>query len=87
VEAVAVRPDRRRRGVGGAVMAPLEEIIRRDYDIGALSASDEGAALYVSRGWRAWEGPLQPPDDSVYVLGDVDVRGELRCDWRAGDLW
>jgi aminoglycoside 2'-N-acetyltransferase I len=87
VEGVAVRSDQRRRGVGGALMGALEEVIRRDYDLGALSATDAGAALYVARGWRRWEGRLRPEPDVVYVLGDVDVTGELRCDWRPGDLW
>lgn len=87
VEGVAVRLDHRRRGVGGALMAALEEVIRRDYDLGALSATDSGAALYVARGWRRWEGPLRPEPDAVYALGDVDVTGELHCDWRPGDLW
>jgi aminoglycoside 2'-N-acetyltransferase I len=87
VEAVAVREDHRRRGVGDALMALLEAVIRRDYALGALSATDAGAALYVSRGWRRWQGPLRPEPDAVYVLGDLDVGGELRCDWRAGDLW
>jgi aminoglycoside 2'-N-acetyltransferase I len=87
VEAVAVRADWRRRGVGGGLMAPLEEIVRREYDLGALSATDAGELLYVSRGWRRWEGPLRPEHDSVHVFGDVAVTGELRCDWRSGDLW
>jgi aminoglycoside 2'-N-acetyltransferase I len=87
VEAVAVRADRRRAGVGSALMAAVEAVIARDYELGALSATDAGAPLYASRGWRRWEGPLRPEHDTVYVLGDVDVTGELTCDWRAGDLW
>lgn len=58
VEAVAVRGDRRRQGLGGAVMAELERIIARAYVLGALSASEEGAALYASRGWRVWAGRI-----------------------------
>lgn len=45
VEALAVRPDARRRG--GRVTAAVEQIVERAYDVGALSASDEGAALYA----------------------------------------
>jgi aminoglycoside 2'-N-acetyltransferase I len=101
VEAVAVAADRRRRGVAAAVMAALEEVIRRAYDAGALGASDDGARLYISRGWQLWQGPtaaLTPagpqrtPDDdgSVYVLPAgtrLDLTGELTCDWRDGDVW
>ncbi|MFG3494680.1 GNAT family N-acetyltransferase [Streptomyces sp. NPDC047928] len=59
VEAVGVRPDRRRQGLGGRVMAALEEVVDGAYDFGALSASDEGAALYRSRGWQLWNGRVE----------------------------
>lgn len=101
VEAVAVAPDRRRQGIATAVMDALEGLIRADHDLGALSASDDGAGLYAARGWLLWQGPTSvltdggrqptPEDDgSVFVLpGPVplDPRGELACDWRAGDVW
>ncbi len=38
VEGVGVDPDRRRSGHGAAAMAPLERVIRRAYDLGALAA-------------------------------------------------
>ncbi len=56
VEAVAVRADRRRHGHGTALMAALERVIRHAYELGALSASGEGAAFYAARGWRVWRG-------------------------------
>jgi aminoglycoside 2'-N-acetyltransferase I len=101
VEAVAVRADRRRRGYGAAVMEPLERIIRRAYDLGALGATDAGAALYSGRGWLRWEGRLSaltpggvqhtPEEEGyIYVLPvdvEVDLAGELTCDWREGDVW
>jgi aminoglycoside 2'-N-acetyltransferase I len=98
VEGVAVRADRRRRGHGGAVMAAVERVARAAYDVGALAATDAGELLYTSRGWRRWEGPLSAltpdgivatPDAAggVFVLGELDVTGELTCDWRAGDVW
>lgn len=101
VEAVAVHPALRRRGLASAVMAELEDVVRGGYDVGALSATDDGAALYRSRGWLPWQGStwgLTPEgrvrttedDDAVLVLPtgpDLDVTGELTCDWRAGDLW
>ncbi|MGS2590623.1 GNAT family N-acetyltransferase [Streptomyces hebeiensis] len=59
VEAVAVRPDRRRQGLGGQVMAALEAVIDGAYAAGALSASDEGESLYRARGWRPWPGRIE----------------------------
>ena len=101
IEAVAVRADRRRRGYGAAVMAALEGVIRGAYDVGALSATDDGAALYVARGWKQWQGPTsaltpegvqrtEEEDGCVYVLpagAELDLSAELTCDWRDGDLW
>ncbi|RBY93807.1 aminoglycoside 2'-N-acetyltransferase [Blastococcus sp. TF02-8] len=101
VEAVAVDPARRRRGLGSAVMAALEDVVRRDHDAGALGATDEGAALYSARGWVRWRGSTwaetptgrirtEEDDDAVFVLpaaADLDPTGELTCDWRDGDLW
>jgi aminoglycoside 2'-N-acetyltransferase I len=52
VEGVAVRKDRRRLGVGAAMMQALERFIRGGYDLGVLGASDEAAAFYTRRtGW------------------------------------
>jgi aminoglycoside 2'-N-acetyltransferase I len=101
VEAVAVRADRRRRGYGAALMDRLERVIRRAYDLGALGATGDGAALYLARGWQRWEGPtsaLTPSgiqrtadeDGFIYVLpvdAPLDLTGELTCDWREGDVW
>jgi aminoglycoside 2'-N-acetyltransferase I len=101
VEAVAVAGDQRRRGQASAVMDEIERIIRGAYDLGALSASDAGAALYLSRGWQAWQGhtavltpagtvPTPEEDGSVFVLPvatGIDVTGDLTCDWRDGDVW
>lgn len=101
VEAVAVRADQRRRGHGAVMMAALERVIRGAYDLGALGATDEGAAFYLARGWQPWRGPtsaLMPegirrtPDDDdaifVYQAGvPLDLDAELTCDWRDGDVW
>lgn len=101
VEGVAVRSDRRRRGHATSVMATLEDVIRRAYDLGALGASDEAADLYQARGWQRWAGTTSvlapggirrtPEDDGgVHVLagdGVLDVDGDLACDWREGDVW
>lgn len=79
VEAVAVREDRRGRGLAHAVMDAVEQVIRGAYHLGALSVSEMGRPLYVSRGWLPWRGPtsvLSPSgvtrtpgdDDSVFVF-------------------
>ncbi|MFF5704940.1 GNAT family N-acetyltransferase [Streptomyces sp. NPDC012794] len=102
VEAVAVRADRRRRGLGAAVMAGLEGVIAGAYVLGALSASDEGAALYGSRGWTPYAGQigvlgpagperLAEEEGSTYLWtppgGAVpDAAGRIDFDWRNGDV-
>ncbi|MFE1945414.1 GNAT family N-acetyltransferase [Streptomyces massasporeus] len=102
VENVAVRADVRRGGLGGRVMAELERVVDRAYDLGALSASDDGARLYTSRGWEPWtgrvhalsprEGIVRLPEEegSTYVrtalAGLLDPAHELVFDWRDGDV-
>jgi aminoglycoside 2'-N-acetyltransferase I len=101
VEAVAVRAAHRRRGHGAAMMAALEAVIRGAYELGALGATEAGAALYTARGWRRWAGPLfaltpegvrrTPAEEGdVYVFEAavaLDLGRRLTCDWRDGDLW
>ena len=101
VEGVAVRADRRRRGHGGAVMAEIERIIRRAYELGVLGSTDEAVEFYESRGWRRWAGTASvmapgglertpDADDCLYVLTvspGQPVSGDLACDWRDGDVW
>ncbi|MFE6286093.1 GNAT family N-acetyltransferase [Streptomyces sp. NPDC057877] len=101
VEAVAVRSDARRSGLGGRVMAELERVIGRAYDAGMLSATDEGAALYAARGWRVWGGRvcalgpqgivrLPGEEEGLFVwralAGPLDLASELVFDWRDGDV-
>ncbi|MEU9699679.1 GNAT family N-acetyltransferase [Streptomyces sp. NPDC047981] len=102
VEGVGVRGDRRREGLGGRVMAELERVIDGAYAFGALSASDEGAALYTARGWRLWEGRIEAlgpegivhlpeEEDSTYVRSAGGRRlpgpaAALVFDWRDGDV-
>ena len=100
VEGVAVRVDRRRQGVGGLVMAALEDVVRGAYPLGALSASEDALEFYAARGWRRWRGrtfTMTPTgvvrtdeeDDGIFVLPVVplDLAGDLTCDWRDGDVW
>jgi aminoglycoside 2'-N-acetyltransferase I len=101
VEAVGVRRDRRRRGHAGQLIRAVERVIRSGYQLGALASSEQGAALYVGRGWLRWVGPtsaLTPAgirrtadeDGGIFVLrgtAELDLHGELSCDWRDGDVW
>ncbi|MFD4503802.1 GNAT family N-acetyltransferase [Streptomyces sp. NPDC058457] len=74
VEAVGVRPDARRRGLGGQVLAALEGVVDRAYDLGALSASEDGARLYTARGWRRWDGRVcaVSPEEGIVRLADEE---------------
>ncbi|MFF8829919.1 GNAT family N-acetyltransferase [Streptomyces sp. NPDC015131] len=74
VEAVAVRADRRRQGLGGRVMAALEEVVDGAYAFGALSASEEGAALYRARGWQLWNGRIEAygPGGTAHLPDEED---------------
>jgi aminoglycoside 2'-N-acetyltransferase I len=101
VEAVGVHPDRRGAGHAAAVMAALEQVIAGAYDLGALCASDMAMGFYAARGWHVWRGPssvlapegtLPTPDErgGVHVLPlatELDLDGQLTCDWRDGDVW
>jgi aminoglycoside 2'-N-acetyltransferase I len=101
VEGVAVRADLRRQGVGGALMASLEDIIRSAYDIGALGATDVAAHFYSARGWKKWTGTAsviapsgiqrtRDEEGCIYVLPvstELAPDGDLACDWREGDVW
>jgi aminoglycoside 2'-N-acetyltransferase I len=101
IEGVAVHAGHRRQGHGGAVMAELERIIQAAYPLGALGASPEGALLYAARGWQQWQGPtsaMTPDgitrtadlDGAIYVLPlsvQVDLTGDLTCDYRPAALW
>lgn len=100
VEGVGVRADRRGQGHGARLMGALERIIRNAYDLGALGTSDEAIGFYEHLGWTKWLGPTwtltptgthrtEDEDGGIYVLmkSVLDIRGDLTCDWREGDVW
>jgi aminoglycoside 2'-N-acetyltransferase I len=99
VEAMAVHPRWRRRGIAEQMMVRVERIVRRAYDLGALAATDQSLQLYEQRGWAQWRGALSAmtpagvvatPEETVHVLpGEVavDLDSMLTCDWRDGDAW
>ena len=99
VEAVATRPAFQRRGFGTELLRRLANEIR-DYDLGALSPSDE--RYYARLGWEPWRGPLfirtatgleATPDEGVMILrlektpADLDLDSSLSAEWRRGELW
>ncbi|MFF0436982.1 GNAT family N-acetyltransferase [Streptomyces sp. NPDC004327] len=102
VEAVAVRAELRRQGLGGRVLGELERAVDGAYAFGALSASRDGAGLYRGRGWRLWRGRIETlspagivrlPDeeDSTYLWAAAgrplpDPAEPLVFDWRDGDV-
>ncbi|MDX3455940.1 GNAT family N-acetyltransferase [Streptomyces sp. ME02-8801-2C] len=101
VEAVAVRTDARRHGLGGQVMDALERYVDGGYDFGALSASAAGSALYTARGWQRWQGRISAlgtagvvrlPDEEGHVfvrpaaVASLDPSDGLIFDWRDGDV-
>lgn len=100
IEAVAVRADRRRQGLGRAVMAALTDVCLKGFAFGALSASDEGMPLYQALGWQPLRGATfvlsasgakrtAEEDGGIYVTpgAPIDLDGRLACDWRGGDVW
>jgi aminoglycoside 2'-N-acetyltransferase I len=103
VEALAVRGDRRRRGLAAAAMGEVERVIDAAYDLGALSDGTGIAGFYQRRGWLTWtgrtfvcapDGVRWTPDDDGGVLvwrtptsPELELGAPLGCDWRPGDVW
>ena len=101
LEAVATWPAHQGWGHGTAVVQELDEIVRRDYQLGGLSTGRP--SFYERLGWRRWRGPLAvrtaqgdipTPEEAgaIFVLPtpslpDPDLDTTLVCDWRAGDVW
>jgi aminoglycoside 2'-N-acetyltransferase I len=101
VEAVATVAAERHKGYAATVMTHVDELIRRRYALGALSAGTH--ALYESLGWELWRGPtfVDGPHGRERTSGDdggvmilrtprsprLDLDGSLVCDWRQGDVW
>jgi len=101
VEGVGVHPAARRQRHGARMMAALEQVARNAYELAALGATEEATAFYAGRGWRRWQGPTsaltpagvvrtEAEDGWIYVLplsAELELQGELVCDWRDGDVW
>lgn len=102
VEAVATSPPLQRRGLGSAVLAELAVVLRREFELGALSTSSPG--FYERFGWERWQGPTyvrhgdgalvrtEDEDDGVMVLpfgpsATIDLAAPISCEARSGDDW
>lgn len=101
VEGVAAAPERHNQGLGSLVVSALDPVIRRDFDMGALSTDRHG--FYGRLGWERWRGPtfvrgaagLVPTpdeDDGVMVLrfgasAELALEAAISCDERKGDDW
>lgn len=98
VEAVAVLPERQRRGWGTLAMRRIGEAIG-GYDLGGLATGSP--SFYARLGWEQWRGPtairmadglLPTPDERPMILRTtrtppLDLDGLLTAEWRLGELW
>ena len=101
VEGVATAATRGREGLGSLAVAQIGEVVRREFELGALSTGRH--TFYGRLGWERWLGPTfarsgteairtEEDDDSVMVLrfgpsAVVDLGAPLSCPARPGDDW
>jgi aminoglycoside 2'-N-acetyltransferase I len=101
VEGVATSPGRQRAGLGSLAMAAVDEIIRRDFELGGLGTGEW--AFYEQLGWERWQGETfvrtggglvrtEDDDDGVMVLRfgpsiGIDLAAPIACEARPGDDW
>lgn len=101
VEAVATQPGRHGEGLGSLAMIEIGEIIRREFELGALGTGRW--SFYERMGWERWQGPTfvqvdgvdirtEDDDDGVMVLrfgpsAGIDRRRPIACEQRPGDVW
>jgi aminoglycoside 2'-N-acetyltransferase I len=103
VEAVAVLPAFQRRGHGTEVMAVINRMIDRGYELGALGTGSHH--FYERLGWVTWRGPtwirqrdeslVRSPDEDGDILvrrtpstpASLDLSLPIAVDWRPGEVW
>jgi aminoglycoside 2'-N-acetyltransferase I len=101
LEGVATLPARQRQGFGSLAVDEVSKVLRKSFDMGALSSSQQG--FYAQLGWERWQGPTfvrsaaatvrsEEEDDGIMVLrfglsAGVDLTDPLSCEARAGDDW
>jgi aminoglycoside 2'-N-acetyltransferase I len=101
VEGVGTAPSRQGQGLGSAAMAEAALVVRRSFELGALSTSVHH--FYERLGWERWHGPsfvrgdgmsvrTEDEDDGIMVLRfgpsvGLDLSASITCDARPGDDW
>lgn len=101
VEGVATDPVVQGQGLGSAVMAKAAELVRPEFEMGALSTAV--TSFYTPLGWEVWRGPTyvrhglelvrsENDDGGVMVLrfgpsASVDLTSSIACETRDGDDW
>jgi len=101
VEAVATRPDSRRRGFGASIVSAATDHIRDVYELGALGTGEFD--FYARFGWERWRGQAfvraqggveRTPAEEGYIMilrtprtQGLDLDAPISCDWRSGDVW
>jgi aminoglycoside 2'-N-acetyltransferase I len=101
VEGVATASERQREGLGALVMAGANDVVRANFEMGALSTGLTG--FYARLGWQSWHGPayvrdgdalVRTPDedDAIMVLrfgasASVDLAAPISCEARSGEAW
>ena len=102
VEGVGTELAARGEGHGTRAMTEIASIIRRDFEIGALST--EAHKFYERLGWERWRGPTyvrsaaggltrtKDEDDGIMVLrfgpsASIDLTAAISCEERSGDDW
>jgi aminoglycoside 2'-N-acetyltransferase I len=103
VEAVAVRPDRQRQGLGSMVMDAIDRMIDEGFELGALGTGSH--AFYERLGWVTWQGQtwIRHADGRLERSADedggimirrtpatpagLDLALPIAVDWRPGEVW
>jgi aminoglycoside 2'-N-acetyltransferase I len=101
VEAVGTLAARHGEGLGTLAMAETNDLVRREFELGALSTDRYG--FYAHLGWERWRGPTfvrhgdatvrtEDEDDGVMVLRcgpstGIDLTAAISCETRPGDDW
>lgn len=101
VEGVGTESAARGEGHGTRAMTEIAGIIRRDFELGALST--EAHQFYERLGWERWRGPTfvrsatgltrtEDEDEGIMVLrygpsASFDLTASISCEERSGDDW
>jgi aminoglycoside 2'-N-acetyltransferase I len=101
VEGEATAPRRRGQGLASLALSELGMLIRRNFELGALSTGSH--TLYERLGWERWRGATfvrrgdelsrtEEDDDGLMVLRfgpsrELDLSATISCEERSGEDW